>query len=193
MDRFQSIRELWRDKRGAAMVEGVIVLPVFVIVLAAIIYFHRAYATKINMNSKARSCAWSYAVNGCQASSRQEGCPISEIGGERSGIFDGFGDSIEDTEQKNRAAELAAKVKKETGALDNVLDGANTIGLAILGLGEGIEARPSASFARPSILGGGTRTIFGSYSVMCNEQKRSPADLANAAYCSVSKSLPGCE
>ncbi len=177
------MKRLLGDTRGAVMAEGVIVLPFFVILLASIIYFHRAYATKISVNSKARSCAWSYAIDGCRKSSLPEGCPIGEIGGSRTlakvfdvGIEDGSNDDI----------------LRETSAFGDALQGVNTVGLTLIGLDEGIVAKPGESVAIPSILGGGSRSISGNYSVMCNERKKKPSDIAVDAYCSISNRLPGC-
>lgn len=185
------LQELLRDKRGAAMAEGVIVLPFFIIVLAAIIYFHRAYATKISMNTKARSCAWSYAVNGCQKP-LPDGCPVSTVGGESKEVTDVFGMDFKNNFGTEESEKVIRDIEKQKSALDSTLHGVNLVGLTILGLSEGIKTSPSQAVQKPSILGGGTHTISGDYSVMCNERNRTVKDLAIAAYCSLSNIMPGC-
>lgn len=187
-----SLSQLLHDKRGAAMVEGVIVLPLFVIVLAAVIYFHRAYASKIDMGVKARSCAWSYAANGCQKKDLPKGCPVSEIGDRPKSVSGLFGADFKESFGLDESEKVVQELDAQHGALDSALQGANAIGLGVLQLSEGIKVTPSTSFGKPSILGGGTHSISGDYSVMCNERNRTIKDLAVGAYCSVSSSLPGC-
>ncbi len=177
------MKRLLGDTRGAVMAEGVIVLPFFVILLASIIYFHRAYATKISVNSKARSCAWSYAIDGCRKSSLPDGCPIGEIGGSKT-LEKVFDVGIEDGSNED--------VLRETSAFGDALSGVNTVGLTLIGLDEGIVATPGQPVTIPSILGGGSRKIAGNYSVMCNEREKTPASIAKGAYCSISDKLPGC-
>lgn len=187
-----SLSQLLHDKRGAAMVEGVIVLPLFVIVLAAVIYFHRAYASKIDMGVKARSCAWSYAANGCQKKDLPKGCPVREIGDRPNSVSGMFGADFKESFGLDESEEVVQELETQHGALDSALQGANAIGLGVLGLSEGIKVTPSTSIGKPSILGGGKYSISGDYSVMCNERNRTVKDLAVGAYCSVSSSLPGC-
>ena len=174
------------------MVEGVIVLPFFVIVLAAIIFFHRAYATKIEMGVKARSCAWNYAVNGCQKKFLPDDCPVSKIGGKAESVADLFGGSFPDEESMRKAKERRDSLSSQTSALDGMLGSANTLGLTILGLNEGIRVAPESSVAKPSILGGGEHSISANYSMMCNERNREFLEIAKSAYCDVSSALPGC-
>lgn len=190
MTRKNTLRALLYDKRGAAMVEGVIVLPLFVIVLAAVIYFHRAYATKISLGVKARSCAWQYSVNGCTRKSLPEGCPVSEIGAP-SDSGTAFGDNFMEA-MTNKDKEMATEVDEGRSKLDTVLGGANEVSLMVLQLSEGIVAKPSGSVQKPSILGGGTHSLSANYSVMCNERRRTMGDLLKLAYCSIDSSLPGC-
>lgn len=187
-----SLSQLLNDKRGAAMVEGVIVLPLFVVVLAAVIYFHRAYASKIDMRVKARSCAWSYAANGCDKKFLPKGCPVSEIGDRPNTVSGMFGADFKESFGLDESKEVVKEIDAQHGALDSALQGANAIGLGILGLSEGIKTNPSTSIGKPSILGGGEHSISGDYSVMCNERNRTVKELAVGAYCSLSSSLPGC-
>ncbi len=171
------------------MVEGIIVLPLFVIVLAAVIYFHRAYATKISLGIQARSCAWSYAVNGCQKEFETVGCPVSRIGETENGS--GFGANFLPGMTTGTEAAVT-NVDSGASAIDKELGTANEITLTVLQLSEGITVTPSGTVKQPSILGGGTHTISSNYSVMCNERTRTIADLVAIAYCSIDSALPGC-
>ena len=161
------------------MAEGVIVLPVFIMTLAAIIYFHKVYAAKLERSTQARSCAWTYAVNGCVKV--PAGCPMAKVKG-----FKPIGDTV--------SPEALAAAKKET---DGTLDTISDVGLVLLQLDQGVTSTPSSSVERPSILGGGTATVYGDYTVMCNEKKMTLKSIAEDAYCGIDKKVkgvfPGCE
>ena len=160
-----------RDTHGAAMVEGVIVFPLFIIVFAAVLYYHQAYSVKLERNNKARSCAWGYSVSGCKKI--PDGCPITDIGKSKfASIDDGvdarggvFGDSG------------SAAPSQQLSGVEKAVGTTNTLLLTLTGLKKGIVARPARDVEMPSLLGGGTRSISGNYSVMCNEVKRTPKDL----------------
>ncbi len=155
---------------GAVMVEGVIVLPVFIIVLAAVLHFHSAFSAKLDASTQARSCAWAYSLAGCGDADIPEGCNVSDLGDDKNDI---------DSEGLRAGLEVV-----------------NKVGVTLLGLEAGITSRPGREVDVSSVLGGGTRKISGDYSVMCNETKMGPKDLAKKAYCALdanySVSLPGC-
>ena len=174
------------DTRGAAMVEGVIVFPLFIIVFAAVLYYHQAYSVKLERNNKARSCAWTYSVSGCKEI--PDGCPISEIGeaklasiddgvDARGGIFGNSG---------------SAAPSQELSGVQKAVGTGNSMLLALAGLDEGIVATPARDIEMPSLLGGATRSISGNYSVMCNEVSITPRQLLLENYCQISSDLPGC-
>jgi hypothetical protein len=57
---------LFRDTRGAAMTETVIMIPVFILIWACIIYIYQAYEKKIDLMQHVRADAWHYATNACE-------------------------------------------------------------------------------------------------------------------------------
>lgn len=183
---------LFRDTRGAVMAEGVVVLPVFVITLAAILYFHHLYVAKLERNMKARSCAWTYAVHGCDRAYLAEGCKVSEV----TDGFDAIGEFITGKSpfEESQARERSRQAGEEKSDLDKGLAGANQVGLSMLGLREGIQASYQREVARPSVLGGGKASVSSNYTVMCNEKQRTPVDLVVDSFCAIGSQfdVPGC-
>jgi len=55
-----------RAHRGAALVEAVVVLPVFVALLAALVYFERLYSGRLVAARDARAAAWQTSLAGCE-------------------------------------------------------------------------------------------------------------------------------
>lgn len=53
-------------QRGTAMVEGVIVLPVFLLLFVGVFYLRDMVTRRQALDTLARSCAWRYADNGCE-------------------------------------------------------------------------------------------------------------------------------
>jgi hypothetical protein len=166
-------KALLHDTRGAMMAEGVIVLPLFIIVLAAIMYFHNLYAAKLDNSVQARSCAWTYAVNGCEKKFLTKGCKAAEVS-------DGF-DAIESAMGGNPFEEEHGKDRE----VDQALAGANRVGLALLGLREGVKTQHGSRVNKPSILGGGKVSVASNYTVMCNEREFTVGEIITEAYCSI--------
>lgn len=169
------------------MIEAVIVFPLFIIVFAALIYYHQAYSAKIERSNVARRCAWAYSVGGCIE--KPKDCPIGKIGGANfvdidEGV-DHHGDLFKDAP--------AGRTTEQRTKLEGVLGASNSLLTGLLGLDEGIEARPSRDVKMPSLLGGATRKITGNYAVMCNERSYTNKELVKASYCAISGSLPGCK
>ncbi len=158
------------NTRGAVMVEGVIVLPVFIIILAAVLHFHSAFSAKLDASTQARSCAWAYSLAGCGDADIPAGCNVSNLGDPQNDI--------------------------NSEGLRAGLEVINKVGVTLLGLEAGITSRPGREVEVSSVLGGGTRKLSGDYSVMCNETKMGFRGLAKKAYCSLNRnynmSLPGC-
>lgn len=52
-------------RRGAALVEALVVIPFFILTLAAMIFAGAVYSTKLRAMREAKSRAWSYAMSNC--------------------------------------------------------------------------------------------------------------------------------
>lgn len=171
------------------MVEGVVVLPFFIIALAAVIFLHRSFAAKLDASVQARSCAWAYSIGGCDSKAGlPEGCNLSSLH-DQENPFTSFDDD----------PVLAAEGQKAFGqnrdsAIDEGLSVANGVGLSLLGLRDGIASQPTRTLETPSLLGGGRRHVAGNYSVMCNEVPMGFLDIVKKMYCALDErvNVPGC-
>lgn len=69
-----------KSQRGAAMVEAIVVIPVFIMFFAAMVYLDGLYSNKQLSMREAREKAWTLATNACTESDREAGSdPLDEI------------------------------------------------------------------------------------------------------------------
>lgn len=170
------------------MVEGVVVLPFFIIVLATVIFLHRSYSAKLDASVQARKCAWAYSLGGCESKAGLEGCNLSNLRDQESPFKSFDDDPILAAEGKK-----AFGTKRDT-AIDKGLKVANDVGLGLLGLRDGVTSQPTRTLDVPSLLGGGQKHVYGNYSVMCNEVPMGFLDIVKKMYCAIDEKIqgPGC-
>jgi len=84
-------------QRGAAMVEGVVAIPFFLLMLAGIVFVGRLYETKMRVMRLTKESAWDYAMCNCgsRGDSMSSACKTPEgasagSGGSESGKPSGF-------------------------------------------------------------------------------------------------------
>lgn len=84
-------------ERGAAMVEGVVAIPFFLIMLAATVFVGRLYETKMRIMRLTKESAWDYAMCNCgdRGDPGSSSCKSPEgskagSGGSETGKADGF-------------------------------------------------------------------------------------------------------
>lgn len=53
------------SERGAAMVEGVVAIPFFLLMFAAVVFVGKLYETKLRVMRLAKESAWNYAMCNC--------------------------------------------------------------------------------------------------------------------------------
>ncbi|RLB56399.1 MAG: hypothetical protein DRJ42_03545 [Deltaproteobacteria bacterium] len=82
-------RSLLRDIRGTAMIETVIMLPVFILIWTGIIYIYQGYERKIGVMQQTRADAWHHATNNCDTSP-SSGTSMSEADYEVDAVFSGL-------------------------------------------------------------------------------------------------------
>lgn len=63
----QRVLALSRDRRGAALIEAVIVLPVLILLLGGVVFLRERYLGRQHALLEARRCAWAHALSGCGA------------------------------------------------------------------------------------------------------------------------------
>lgn len=54
-------------QRGAAMVEGLVAIPVFMVIFASAVYIQNLYTTKLRTMSVSRSSAWTNSMGSCSS------------------------------------------------------------------------------------------------------------------------------
>lgn len=68
-----------KSQRGAAMVEAIVVIPVLIMLFAAMVYINGLYTNKQISMREARQEAWTLAMKACEGSARENGTdPLSE-------------------------------------------------------------------------------------------------------------------
>jgi hypothetical protein len=55
-----------RRERGAALTEAAVVIPVFLILFASLVFVHKLYSVKGATRNQARHAMWAYALNACE-------------------------------------------------------------------------------------------------------------------------------
>lgn len=165
---------LFRDTRGLATVEAAVVLPVFIIIFAGLVYMHRLYSAKLEGMVDARECAWAYANGGCESVPPR--CKIVDHGG---GLLALLTDEPQHHERVNDAM-------KGVSIAGDYLTG-------FMGLDSGFSAVGSRDYRVPSLYGGGKKSIASNYALLCNEKERSFSDVMGDFYCDFAgDDAPGC-
>lgn len=149
-------RSLMSDERGAAMVEAAIMLPVFIIIFASVMYMSRKYETGIRMQERARHCAWLRSKSACEADA-PSGCTISE----------------DDDMSNSQFSDVTSSNNVDTSDIDSANSDAGFGGdLMDMILGDAVMARQESSITLAGVLGGGTQAIKGELLLSCNEKTK---------------------
>lgn len=155
-----------RQRNGAASLEAVMLLPVFILIFAGILYVETLWETQQQALLQARKCAWLYANAGCVEENLPQDC--IDLQQDTSGLTEG-----------NVLAE-----SMNGGVLDGLTE-VPLIGPVIEGLfASAFDSRSSRQIQRTPILGEKTVAVVGGYYLMCNEKKRDMLDLIKDAFCS---------
>jgi hypothetical protein len=165
-----------RGECGAAMVEAVVVLPVFVILFVSLVYVRDLGLAKQQAEMQARSCAWLYSASNC---SFRGGLVPAECEGV---LREGHVSASPDLEQalENGKSQILEQASPE-GALSSVV--APLLGDAIsAAFGRSLSAEVRREVARPSLYGGKTAAVTGRYHLACNLTPQEPEDVALDAW-----------
>lgn len=145
------LSSLLRDERGAAYTEAVIMLPVFMTVMALFFMVYRVYTKKFETMSNVRSVAWTAANSDSCEDGGTEECPSGGSGCTTSDEEDDVQGGIDDL--LGEATEIPV--------LGTLLDGV---------FGVAITKTVTDSVENPDYLGGGTKSVATSYTLMCNPE-----------------------
>lgn len=137
--------------RGAASVEAVVVLPIFLVLFISLFYVRDQVLAKQAAQEQARTCAWLYSWNNCNAQGMPAECEgvVTDnpmLGEVPSEVTDALGgDSF--------FADIVA------GMIEPVLE---------VAFGSSADAKVTRDVARPLLYGGETSTVVGKYHIACN-------------------------
>lgn len=146
------IRRRRSSERGAAMVEGVVAIPFFLIMFAGIVFVGKLYETKMRVMRFTKEAAWNYAMCNCN----DKGDPISSTCRAAEGASAGSGG--------------ADTAKPEGYDPSEVAKGGSGPGsdLATKQLGSSY-AQMEAKVTADRFLGAYTKSVSSRTKVMCNE------------------------
>lgn len=168
-----------RAQRGAAAVEAVIVLPVFVIVLLGLFYVRdQAIATQ-QAEQQARSCAWLWAAQACEG-------PIP-AGCEGKGLL------TRDDAPDMPPPDLQGQLDEQLGRIEqgrDVSGGDVVMGIVGPTLGNALEAafgnatvaKTSRQVSHSPLFGPGQKTVNGRYRMACNLHPTALEEVAKNAW-----------
>jgi hypothetical protein len=163
-----------RKRAGAASLEAVILLPVFILIFAGILYVETLWETQQQALLQARKCAWLYANTGCDEEQLTQDCV----------------DALHDTEGLTEGNSLAESMNG--GVLDGLTE-VPLVGPVIEGLfASAFDSRSSRKIQRTPILGEKTVAVIGGYYLICNEKERDMLDVIKDAFCSTVGDVSGC-
>ncbi len=150
-----------QGERGAATIEAILAISVFVIVWTGVLLMGRSYSAKLEVKSRARTCAWLQSVNSCDV---EIDCASSFGDGNISDASDIIGDQASSAGEGTWFEEL----------LDDTLDAA----VERL-FGERTTVELATEVERPILLGGETVAVSASYSLPCNTKPVSTESLVD--------------
>ncbi|MDH5491500.1 MAG: hypothetical protein OEY14_06060 [Myxococcales bacterium] len=160
--RDRGFSSLFRDERGAAYTEAVIMLPVFFMVFALFYHVHRVHTAKLETLQNARSSAWLMSYDDCEGSST---CPSGR--GE-------CASADSDSGVDSAISDLKSKLGPFEGAIGGFLDGI---------FGTATKATATSSYSDPNYLGGSDHNLSTSYAIMCNPKRVTILDMLKTAFC----------
>jgi hypothetical protein len=163
-------------ERGAALAEAVIVIPVLILLWASIYYAGGLFLTQQKTEVTARSCAWLYSANNCEA------------------VPAGCADYLAKTTASSVPPEIDDVLKH--GA-ENAMANGDAKGIVQQLVGElvaaplvaaftgAVDAKVEQQLSQPAEYGGGIKVVSGRYHLACNLAHDTPEKMADRAWSSL--------
>ncbi|MGC4068885.1 MAG: pilus assembly protein [Polyangiaceae bacterium] len=162
--------------RGAASVEAVVVLPVFVILLVGLFFVRDLTRARLRADQEVRRCAWQYAMyENCEQA--PPGCEEVVGKGHYGALLpDKLDDAINSlgSGSKGGSSEGYARVRH---VLENFVE--RYLAQAVT---KRFDAEKTVKQARPPMFGGGTRVLRGKYDLACNVRPQRQRDVVTAVW-----------
>lgn len=164
--------------RGAASVEAVIVLPLFVILFVGIFWIRDRQEAMLIADQEARRCAWTYSALGCDDRHIPDGCAVRDadlqLKGDLSIPYESVSTSVRSMATNQGDLGLGNFVKNLI--LDNVVARLGQV------LTHNTEATKNLERERPELFGGGQSIVSGKYRLACNLKGHTPEALLDEAW-----------
>ena len=170
---------LQRDQRGTASVEIVVMLPLFVLLLLGVYHLHHVGSAALLAVERARGCAFQFAVEGCQNSSK--GARLC------AGVVAEKADQVEQAD-KARALAGEATVEQERPTVSDKIEQIpvlRELWRALFGEGSVVFASEQVSRFRRA----GTDTLQTEQYMVCNTVSESWSELRKEQLCGLAHQL----
>lgn len=154
--------------RGAASVEAVIVVPIFILLFISLFYVRDQVIARQAAQRQARTCAWLYSWNNCDKSALPPECQ-QVVTDEAT-----FNDASTGLSEKLGGGVVGDALK---AILDPVLEAA---------FGRSLDAQVSKEIVRPAIYGGKVQSVTGRYHLACNLKSTTAPEVAKDAWSRIS-------
>jgi hypothetical protein len=154
-------RSVWRDERGHATAEAVIMLPFFILVWGCIIFMSQGYERAIDVGAKTREHAWAHAMDHCEGGVGAG----TEVYDATEPALGPFGDLFD--------------------MIDEIIAVLPLVGEIWPGfINEERKFGRRSSVEKPTVLGAGSQRIAHTIVLMCNEEPQDTtlAELADHAW-----------
>ncbi|MEZ4220399.1 MAG: hypothetical protein R3B13_05665 [Polyangiaceae bacterium] len=152
-----------RGLRGAAMVEALSLLTLFVLLCILIMYAFELYGHVLNAKSEARSSAWAHALNSCKGNA-----------GTATTATDADGATLDDVLDDDHASGTAEDMPMEGEQLLG-----DSAGHVTINDSWGVARASAKRTVLRTLPGAPSHDIHASFEVQCDEEPKgaSPADL----------------
>jgi hypothetical protein len=167
-----ALKSRFRAKaRGAASVEAVVVLPIFLVLFISVFFVRDQVLTKQAAQERARTCAWLYSANNCEFDARLMPAECRGVVSEAPIASDAAKAITEKLAGDGFFNDIVSKM------IDSALDDV---------FGRAIDVKVQRDVKRPGLYGGGSQAMTAEYHLACNLKPRTKLDIAKDAWSRVS-------
>ncbi len=163
-----------QNRHGVASVEAAVVMPLFILAFASVIFIRNLVLARQEAEAKARTCAWLYSAANCEPNAMPPGC--SEIL-QRVSIAGRVSSEIEHALQ---GALIWPFDKVISRVLEPVLEAA---------FGSAVQATAPREFERPGLYRDNPSPVTGTYQLACNVSPTTPLQVAKEAWNAIRNAL----
>lgn len=153
--------------RGAASVEAVVVLPIFLVLFISVFYVRDQVLGRQAAQERARTCAWLYSANNCEFDAHSMPADCEGVTTEAP-----FG---------SEAVKTVTDKLTGSGKVHDVINAMLDKAIETV-FGNAIDTKVQHEVARPALYGGDTQVMVGEYHLACNLKKKEKLDIAMEAW-----------